>query len=132
MNYRKSVLTILIIIGTMITGIAVAEYQATDQAGEYGVVMTIDNDPPAVGHNIVTIAVKDESGKAVTDAKVRVEFGMAAMPGKPAIDYENTAAPIYNLYKAPMTLAVAGPWYVRVKILRGNIIETATFNINVQ
>ncbi|OGR18432.1 MAG: hypothetical protein A2X81_17820 [Desulfobacterales bacterium GWB2_56_26] len=128
MNYRKSVLTILVIIG-MITGIAVADYQATGQAGEYGVVMTINNNPPAVGHNMVTIAVKDENGKAVTDAHVRLEFGMAAMPGKPAIDYENTAAPIYDLYKAPMTLAVAGPWYVRVKIVRGNIIETATFDI---
>lgn|GEM_PF-218339 len=134
MNPKKVALTSLtcMVVILMFAVVAVAQYQATAKAGDYDVAMTIDRNPPVVGQNIVTIAVKDDNGKPVTDASVRLEFGMAAMPGMPAIDYKSNAAPIYEVYKAPMTISIAGPWYIHVKILRDNKISTAEFNVDVQ
>ena len=44
----------------------------------------MDKNPPITGKNNVDVSVKDKTGKAVTDAKVTVEYSMPAMPGMPA------------------------------------------------
>lgn len=134
MNPKKVAFTTLtcMVLVFMFAGVAAAQYQATAKAGDYDVAMTIDRNPPIVGQNIVTIAVKDDTGQPVTDASVRLEFGMAAMPGMPAMNYKSNAAPIDEVYKAPMTLSMAGPWYINVKILRDKKVSTAKFNVDVQ
>ncbi|MGC2061693.1 MAG: FixH family protein [Thermodesulfovibrionales bacterium] len=68
-----------------IAGIAYAKnYEVTKKAGEYTIVATIDKNPPVVGDNNITIEIKDATGKAVTDARVKVEYSMPAMSGMPA------------------------------------------------
>jgi hypothetical protein len=132
MNLTKiaftSIATILVFAGVTFAG----EYQATSKAGEFDVALTIDKNPPVVGNNNVTIAIKDGTGQPVTDAAVRLEFGMAAMPGMPAMNYKADAVLSDGLYKAPMTLSMAGPWFLNAKILRAKKIETAKFNVDVQ
>lgn len=128
-------LAVLVTMLLLFAGAALAEeYQATGKAGDMEVKLTLDRNPPVVGQNIATIAITDSTGKPVTDAAVRLEFGMPAMPGMPAMNYKNDAAPIENAdgYKAPMTLSMAGPWYVNVKILKDKKVSTAKFNIDVQ
>ena len=117
----------------LFTGIAIAaEYQATSKAGDLEVMLTIDKNPPVVGKNNATIAIKDGSGQPVTDASVRLEFGMPAMPGMPAMNYKADAVLSEGIYKTPLSFSMAGPWFINTKILRNKKIVTAKFNVDVQ
>ena len=116
----------------MFGGVAVAdEYKAT-KAGDFDVVLTLDKNPPVVGKNNATIAVKDGSGQAVTGALVRIEYGMPAMPGMPASNYKSDAVEGEGVYKAPLSMSMAGPWFVNAKILKDKKVSTAKFNVDVQ
>ena len=82
-------LTIAALILLLIVGIAYAkDYEVKKKAGEYDVEIKIDKNPPVVGDNNIGIEIKDASGKYVTDAKVKVEYSMPAMPGMPAMNYK--------------------------------------------
>ena len=132
MNLKKIGLTCLATV-LMFAGVAVAgEYKATSKAGDFDVALTIDKNPPVVGNNNVTVAIKDSTGQPVTDALVRLEVSMAAMPGMPAINYKSDAALSDGTYKAPTTFSQAGPWSINAKILRAKKIATAKFNVDVQ
>lgn len=115
------------------TGVAVAdEYKATSKAGDLEVMLTIDKNPPVVGKNNATIAIKDQSGQPVTDAAVRVEYGMPAMPGMAPMNYKSDAVQGEGVYKAPLSMSMAGPWFVNAKILKDKKVSTAKFNVDVQ
>jgi hypothetical protein len=117
----------------LFTGVAfAADYQATSKAGDFVVVLTIDKNPPVVGKNNATIAIKDGSGQPVTDASVRLEFGMPAMPGMPAMNYKADAVLSDGIYKTPLSFSMAGSWFINMKILRNKKIVTAKFNVDVQ
>ena len=132
MSPRISTFTLLLAV-FLCAGVSFAdEYKASKQAGDLEVLMTIDKNPPVVGSNTVTIALKDGAGKAVTDAAVRLDYGMAAMPGMPAMNYVSDAKLSGESYQAPLDPSMAGPWFITVKILREKKIETAKFNIDVQ
>ena len=103
----------------LIAGIAYAkEFKVKKVEGIYDVEARIDNNPPIVGDNNVSIEIKDKSGKYVTDAKVTVEYSMPAMPGMPAMHYKSAAALSGNTYKAVMNLSMAGSWNIEVKIIK--------------
>ncbi len=115
----------------LIAGIAYAKnYEVKKKAGDYNVVATIDKNPPVAGDNILTVAVKDASGKAVTDAKVKVEYSMPAMPGMPAMNYKADAKPEGGEYKATLNLSMSGAWNIAVKISRAGKISTMKFNVD--
>ncbi|EKD39828.1 MAG: hypothetical protein ACD_75C00283G0002, partial [uncultured bacterium] len=68
MNLTKIAFTCMATV-LMFAGVAVAgDYKATSKAGDFEVALTIDKNPPAVGNNNVTIAIKDSTGQPVTDA----------------------------------------------------------------
>lgn len=90
----------------------------------------IDRNPPVVGENKVTVTLKDASGAAVTDARVRVDYSMAAMPGMPPMSYKSNAVLKGSSYTAPMNLSMSGPWNIAVKIARGGKTSTAKFNVD--
>jgi hypothetical protein len=92
------------------------DYEVKKKAGEFGVVVTIDKNPPVTGDNGVTVSVKDAGGKVVKDAKVIVDYSMPAMPGMPAMNYKADAVLKGEEYKAVMNLSMAGSWNVAVKI----------------
>lgn len=132
MNLTKIAVTCMTTV-LMFAGVAVAaDYKATGKAGDFDVALTIDKNPPAVGNNTVTIAIKDSAGQPVTDASVRLEFGMAAMPGMPAMNYKADAVQSGDIYTAPVNLSMAGAWSLNAKILRDKKIATAKFNVDVQ
>lgn len=117
----------------LIAGIAYAKnYEVKKKAGDYDVVAAIDKNPPVAGDNILTIAVKDASGKAVTDAKVRVEYSMPAMPGMPAMNYKADATLTGSEYKTTLNLSMSGAWNVAVKITKGGKTSTMKFNVDAQ
>lgn len=105
------------------------DYEVKKTAGEYNVEIKIDKSQPVVGDNNIEISIKDTSGKYVTDAKVRVEYSMPAMPGMPAMHYKTEAALKGYEYRATMNLSMSGSWDVVVKITRAG--KTTKVKINV-
>jgi hypothetical protein len=125
----------LVLLTTLLlsTGIVWAgDYKVASKAGELAVELILDKNPPITGKNSATITIKDAGGQAVTDASVRVEYGMAAMPGMPAMNYKSDAVVKEGVYQAPLELSMSGPWFVNAKILKNNKVSTAKFNIDVQ
>jgi hypothetical protein len=116
----------------LVAGFAFAATTITKKAGDYTVDATIDRNPPVTGKNNVDIRVSDKTGKAVTDAKVLVEYSMPAMPGMPPMNYKSEAALKGEVYRAVITPSMAGPWNLAVKIARGGKTDTAKFTIDVK
>ncbi len=124
---RKVAVMVLMILFVAVLAYA-GSYEVRKKAGEYDVVVTIDKNPPVVGDNNMTVAVKDASGKDVTDAKVKVDYSMPAMPGMPAMNYKTDATLKGSEYKATMNLSMSGPWNIAVKISRGGKTASMKFN----
>ncbi|MBA4349358.1 MAG: hypothetical protein C0415_05150 [Thermodesulfovibrio sp.] len=125
---RLAVFTLILM---LVIGIAYAkEYEVKKKAGEYNVTVKIDKNPPVVGDNIMTVEIKDSSGKNITDAKVAVDYSMPAMPGMPAMNYKTNAELKGNVYKAKMNLSMSGAWNIAIKINRSGKTTTAKFNVD--
>ena len=115
----------------LIAGIAYAkDYEVKKKVGEYDVEVKIDKNPPVVGDNNIEIGIKDASGKYVTDAKVKVEYSMPAMPGMPAMNYKTDTELKGDEYKAKINLSMSGSWNVAVKITRSGKTATMKFNVD--
>ncbi len=125
---RFAVFTIILL---LIAGIAYAkDYEVKKKAGQYDVEVRIDRNPPVVGDNNISIEVKDASGRYVTDAKVKVEYSMPAMPGMPAMNYKTDAELKGNEYKAKINLPMSGSWSVAVKVTRAGKTSTMKFTVD--
>ena len=105
-------------------------YEVQKKAGEYDVLVTIDRNPPIAGDNAVSVLVKDVAGKIVTDALVKVEYTMPAMPGMPAMNYKTDAVLKGNEYKAVMGLSMSGSWNIAVKITKAGKTASMKFTID--
>ena len=124
-------LAIITLILILIAGIAYAkDYEVKKKAGEYDVEVKIDKNPPIVGDNNITIEIKDASGKYVTDAKVKVEYSMPAMPGMPAMNYKTDTELKGDEYKAKINLSMSGSWNIAVKITKSGKTATMKFNVD--
>ncbi|RJQ41218.1 MAG: copper resistance protein [Nitrospiraceae bacterium] len=125
---RLAVLTIILL---LTAGIAYAkDYEVKKKAGDYDVTVKIDKNPPVVGDNNITIDIKDASGKNVTNAAVRVEYSMPAMPGMPAMNYKTDTELKGKEYKGKMNLSMSGAWNIAVKITSGGKTTTVKFNVD--
>lgn len=102
------------------------------KAGEYNVVVKFDKSTPSTGANNVDIEVKDASGKYVTDATVKVDYSMPAMPGMPAMNYKTNAVLSGSKYAAKLDFSMSGAWNVVVKITKGGKTSAVKFNIDAQ
>jgi hypothetical protein len=102
------------------------------KAGEYSVEIKIDKYPPSVGTTDMTIEVKNAAGNHVTDAVVKVDYSMPAMPGMPAMNYKTDAALAGKVYKAKMKFSMSGPWNIAVKIMRAGKTASVKFSVDVQ
>jgi uncharacterized protein YxeA len=128
---KKLVAAVLILLLT--AGLAVAKpYEVSRKAGNYGVDIKMDKNPPVVGANEIEIVVKDAAGKVITDAKVLVDYGMPAMPGMPAMFYKADAPLKGEKYGATLNISMKGPWQITVKIThQGKTVSTKfTFDVN--
>ncbi len=124
-------LAVVALVVLMIAAVAYAkEYEVSKKAGDLTVDMKIDKNPPVSGTNNMDITLKDASGKAVTDAKVLVEYSMPAMTGMPAMNYKTDAELKGQTYKAVMNLSMAGSWNIAVKVTRAGKTQTAKFTVD--
>lgn len=130
-DMKKFIVTLLSLM-FVISGIAFAkDYEVNKKAGDFDVVVSIDKNPPAMGKNNLTIAIKDAAGKSVTDATVRVDYSMPPMPGMPPMNYKADADLKDGKYTATMDLSMAGSWNITVKITRDGKTSKLKFSIDV-
>ncbi len=117
----------------MATGAVYARgFEINQKAGDYNVEIMFDKNPLSAGNNGVEIAIRDASGKSVTDAKVMVIYSMPAMPGMPAMNYKTAALLTGAKYAATLNLSMSGSWNVAVKIARAGKTSTVKFNVDAQ
>ena|ERR1700690_4218306 len=115
----------------LLAGVAFAkDYEVNKKAGDFNVVVKIDKNPTVVGDNKVDIEIKDSDGKAVTDAKVKIDYVMPAMPGMPAMVYKTDAELKGTTYKAVMNLSMSGSWNISVKITKGGKTSSMKFTVD--
>jgi hypothetical protein len=115
------------------TGAAYAKgMEVTKKAGDYSVQVRFDKNPVATGDNNMEIEIRDASGKVVSDATVKVEYSMPAMPGMPAMNYKSSAVLTGQAYAAKINLSMSGSWNVAVKIAKGVKIAAVRFNVDAQ
>ncbi len=127
----RNLITVLIAL-LLVGSVAYAkDFEVSKKAGQYTVEVKIDKNPPVVGDNNMKIEIKDSSNKHVTDAKVRVDYSMAAMPGMPPMNYKTDGELKGNEYTAKMSLSMAGPWNIDVKFKRpGGSVEKISFSVD--
>jgi len=74
-------------------------------------------DPPRQRKNVVTIAVKDATGKPVDQAQVTVEYSMPAMGSMPEMRGEAKVQALSGgRYEAPFDLVMGGTWTLDVTV----------------
>ncbi|MFA7384504.1 MAG: FixH family protein [Desulfurivibrionaceae bacterium] len=108
------------------------DYEVQKKAGDLNVVVKMDKNPAVMGENGIIVTVKDSAGKEVTDAGVKVEYSMPAMPGMPAMNYGAVLALQKNAYHGKVNFSMAGPWNIAVKIMRGGKTVSTKFSVDVQ
>ena len=115
----------------LIAGVVYAkDYEVSKKAGDYNVLIKIDKNPPIAGENNLEIAITDASGKAVTDAKIVLNYTMPAMAGMPAMSYKADAEPKGAVYKAKVNYSMSGSWNNEIRITRGDKTVSARFTID--
>jgi hypothetical protein len=107
-------------------------YEVTKTVDDYTVKVDIDKNPPIVGDNNISIAIKDGSGKSITDAKIKIEYSMPAMPGMPAMNYKADATLKGNEYKAKLNFSMGGSWGMVVQITQGEKVKKVKLNVDVK
>lgn len=128
---KKAILWIFALL--LIPGLSYAkDYEITKKVGPYQVVANIDKNPPISGKNNMLVRISDAQGKAVTDAKVAIDYVMPAMPGMPAMSYKTNTDLKGGVYRAEINFSNSGPWTVTIKISRTGKTEKMKFNVDVQ
>jgi hypothetical protein len=118
---------------TLIAGTAWGKnYEVTKKVDDLTVKVDIDKNPPIIGDNNLSITIKDASGKNVTDAKVKVDYGMPAMPGMPAMNYKTDAVLKGSEYKAKVNFSMAGSWGMVVQITQAEKVKRVKLNVDVK
>ena len=101
------------------------------KAGEYDVAIRIDRNPPIQGVNNLEVEIKGADGRAITNAKVLINYYMPPMPRMAPMNYKIDAPFKGDRYRAKMNFIMEGPWYIAVKINHSGKMTTAKFNVNV-
>jgi len=129
----KKIFLLTIVVLLVSLGAAFASgLEVKQKSGEYTVEVRLDKNPPVVGNNSIEIEVMDASGHYVTDAQVKVDYSMPAMPGMPAMHYKTDAALSGRKYAAKMNLSMSGSWNIAVRLTKGGKTSTVKFNVDAQ
>jgi membrane fusion protein, copper/silver efflux system len=95
---------------------------APPSATAFDITFRLQPDPPKTGENVFEVAVKDATGKPVTDADVSVQLFMPAMPtmNMPAMRNDTKLPHVGGgVYRGPGQVMMAGRWDATVAVSRG-------------
>ncbi len=98
--------------------------------GVFKVTVATTTEAAKLGENILRIQVKDDTGRSVTDAAIRLDYTMD-MPGM-LIEKATATHAGAGVYEAPVRFTMSGPWGVTVSIQRpGQAEARERFNVAV-
>ena len=124
---------LFLLVFSFTVGLAFAKnYEVTKKVDEYTLVITIDKNPPIMGDNTFSLTIKDGAGKPVSDARVRIDYGMPAMTGMPPMNYKTEAPLKGNEYQAKLNFSMAGSWNMVVQITRADKVKKVKLNVDVK
>ena len=125
-------LTASILILLLAAGFVYAkDYMVMKKAGNYTVHVKMDKNPPVTGQNKMEISIQDAKGAGVTDATVAVDYGMAAMPGMPAMNYKTKTELKSDRYLANLNFSMSGSWFINIKITRSGKTQLVKLNVDI-
>jgi hypothetical protein len=124
---------ILSLVMCLAAGMAFAKsYELQKKAGDYALDIRLDKNPPVVGDNLMELTIKDADGKAVTDAKVAVNYTMPPMSGMAPMNYKADAVLKGEKYQSTLKFSMSGSWNVEVKITQAGKTTPVKFNVDVK
>jgi len=128
---RFSLITVATIM-TFVLSAAMSWGYETQKAAEGLTIQIKAGSYPLVnGDNDLSVKITDASGKAVTDAKVKVRFYMPAMPGMAPMSSTTEAVAKGDGYRFTANVAMEGTWKAEVSVTRsGKAAVIATFNLD--
>ena len=101
-------------------------------AGGLKIATAVQPDPPRENGNVAHVEVHDAQGKAVTGAKVRLEFDMPAMGTMQAMHGGNDATENgEGRYSIPFDLGMTGSWTISIKVTASSGSATARYSLRV-
>jgi hypothetical protein len=127
----KKFATVILILLLAAGFVYAKDYTVMKKAGSYMVHVKIDKNPPVTGQNKMEINIQDVKGVDVTDAAVTVDYGMAAMPGMPAMNYKAKTELKGGRYLANLDFSMSGPWFINIKITRAGKTQLVKLNVDV-
>jgi len=111
----KRILSILVVISFFVSGVYASGFSKKGKAGAIKIELSSEK-PLVTGNNEFKIELK-KSGKAVNNAKVKMQILMPEMPGMPYMEYEDIATFDKNgEYKAKINFGMGGTWQLRIFI----------------
>ncbi|MBF0517815.1 MAG: FixH family protein [Nitrospirae bacterium] len=124
-------LVVLILALVLTAGVVYAkELTMAKRAGEYTIQFKLDKKSPVIGDNAAEVEITDINGRLVTDAKVKLDYSMPAMPGMPAMNYSADVTHTGEVYHAILNLSMAGSWNIDIKVTHNKKTATAKFTID--
>lgn len=99
---------------------------------DYNVLVRLDKYPPVLGENLLELEIKEFQGKAVTDAKVLVNYYMPPLPRMAPMNYKTDAQLSRGKYKTTMDIIMSGPWVIRILITRNGKTSMVKMNVDAQ
>jgi hypothetical protein len=128
---RKLSVVLFVVLALAVVAGCTKGYVSEKSAGGMTVTLKADRYPLVKGDNTLTLKVADQSGKAVTDAKVDVRFYMPPMPGMAPMDMTSQAMTHGDMYMATVNAAMEGGWKADVTVTQpGKQPVTSTFNLD--
>jgi hypothetical protein len=99
------------------TGLSRAENHGEGDEERYAVVLAFDKGSPSLGTNLVRITVSDSSSAPVKGARVKVNYFMPSLRGKPPMMGRSVLAKAAgDVYEATLKLTMKGEWRVIVSV----------------
>ena len=108
------VLSLIVLAGMSFT----AQGEVNSNVDGLDIKVTVNNDPPAVGENNLSITLTDPEGNKVTNAKIKIAYSMKPMGSMPTMMYKARPKLDGENYKAKINLAMSGQWNIVLNIKR--------------
>lgn len=108
-------------------------YESQKSVGDLTVALKADRYPLVKADNALSVIVTDATGKAITDAKVDVQYYMPPMPGMAPMEFSTPTTLKGSAYSFTVKPPMEGGWKVEVTVARpGKPAVMATFNLDVR
>lgn len=129
---KRSILGMMIAVAALSLVIGCTKgYESQKTVEDLKITLSVAKYPLIKGDNVISVAVADTTGKAVTDAAVNVRYYMPPMPGMAPMDYNAQGVLKGSAYAISANIPMEGGWKVEVSVVRpGKPAVLATFNLD--